>query len=100
MGNNQLVFVCGGPAANGANSVRRRFLDWAQNHIEGFRFFLAEAAAKDIMANAEPKFLNLSQFEYVLAAVADCVVIIPESVGSWAETGYFSAIAGIRKNVS
>jgi len=52
------------------------------------------------MANAEPKFLNLSQFEYVLAAVADCVVIIPESVGSWAETGYFSAIAGIRKNVS
>jgi hypothetical protein len=92
---NKLVFVCGGPVNQG--SARSKFLKWARENISGFRFFLAESAAKDIISGAAPKFLNLAAFESVLADVADVVVIFPESVGSWAETGFFSALPQFQK---
>ena len=94
---NQLVFVCGGPVKEGETSVRKKFLSWANSNIDGFHFFVAETAANDVISNDEPKFLNLAQFEEMLAEVADCVVVIPESVGSWAETGLFAAIPRVQK---
>ena len=92
---NQLAFVCGGP--DNQNSARAKFLRWAKENISEIHFFLAEAAAKDIVSEATPRFLNLASFERVLADVADAVIIFPESVGSWAETGLFSALAPIQK---
>ena len=33
---------------------------------------------------------NLAKFEEILANISDCIIIFPESAGSFAETGYFS----------
>jgi len=119
---NQLVFVCGGPTKPRTNSsksrqaslnslrrslaaiisgstpslsVRRKFLAWATQNLQGMSFVLAEDAAQDIATHDAPKLLNLSEFEKTLAEFADCVIIFPESVGSWAELGYFSALRKI-----
>jgi hypothetical protein len=94
---NQLVFVCGGPVTGAPVSVRKQFLDWAKPNIPDFRFFLAETVAVDVIDHAEPRFLNLAAFESILADIADCIVLIPESVGSWAEIGFFSANTEIAK---
>lgn len=94
---NQLVFVCGGPVTENATSVRKQFLNWARANITDFRFFLAETVAVDVISYDEPRFLNLSVFEALLADVADCIILIPESVGSWAEIGFFSAHVEIAK---
>jgi len=93
----QLVFVCGGSVADGAQTVRKKFLDWATQNVQGFRFLLAEIAAADAINYDEPRFLNIAQFETVLAEVADCIILIPESVGSWTEIGFFSAKSEISK---
>ena len=92
---NQLAFVCGGP--DNDVSTRSKFLKWARANLSNFHFFLAEAAAKDIISEPIPKFLNLATFERVLADVADVVIIFPESVGSWAEIGFFSALPKFQK---
>lgn len=94
---NQLAFVCGGPVTENSTALRKKFLQWAPGNIEGFRFFVAEVAAKDLTTFDEPRFLNLAHFESVLADVADCIILIPESVGSYAEIGYFAASEKIRR---
>lgn len=91
---NELIFVCGGAPKE---SVRAKFLAWAEKNISDRRFFLAEAAARDLLSQNQPVFLNLGKFEKLLADLADCVLIFPESAGSFAEIGYFAAFPDIKK---
>jgi len=93
----QLVFVCGGPVGPGENSVRQQFLDWARTNVPDCRFFLAEAAIAALNSRPPEKFRNLSKFEALLATLANCVILFPESVGSWAETGVFSTLGNVRE---
>lgn len=85
-----LVFVCGGGTNIGDNSFRRKFLTYAERNLKDYDVFRAETAAKDIDHYDDPKFVNIANFEEVLAGIADCIVIFPESAGSYAEVGYFS----------
>jgi len=92
----KFLFVCGGPVDRDSGSIRARFLDYASAHLDGFRVFLAEAAARDVVEHGRPRFLNIAEFEQLLASIADCILIFPESPGSFSELGYFAANAEIR----
>ena len=78
---------------------RSKVLDYARTSLRDFRFFLAEDAARDIFSHGEPAFVNIAEFEALISDLADCVLVIPESPGSIAELGYFSALTTIREKL-
>lgn len=92
----QLLFVCGGPTGPASETVRAKFLRFASVGLRGFQVFLAEAAARDLIAHDRPRFLNVAEFEHILASISDCILIFPESPGSLCELGYFAAEPGTR----
>jgi len=94
--NRFIMFVCGGQLEEGQSSLRKQFIDWAEQNLQEFVCLIAELALKDSFAGEGRSFVNLSQFEAILADVADCVLIFPESPGSFAETGFFSNSKVIR----
>lgn len=85
-----ILFVCGGPLSGAETSLRKMFLEWADRNLPDFVCLLAEEALRDSFAGEGRRFVNLATFESIVADVADCVLIFPESAGSWAETGFFS----------
>jgi hypothetical protein len=91
-----IIFVCGGRLEDGQASLRKQFIDWANEHLQEFICLLAEEALKDNFAGEGRRFVNLARFESIIAEIADCVLIFPESAGSFAETGFF-ANSKIRK---
>lgn len=94
-----IVFVCGGNDKRKKRAVRTLFLGYAKRCLRHFRVFLAENAAKDLLSHSKPRFLNVAQFEDLIAEVADCVLIFPESPGSVAELAYFSRDPRIRDKI-
>lgn len=95
----RLVFLCGGAVSPDRTSFRGKLLDYARKSLPEFRFFLAEDAARDLFRYGDPIFINIAEFEALLSDLADCVLIIPESPGSIAELGYFSALEETRKKL-
>jgi hypothetical protein len=85
-----IVFLCGGSLETHAQSMRRRFLDHARDKLSDFHFFIAEAATNDITSFEPPQFIDLTEFETLLAGVSDCLIIFVESPGAIAELGFFS----------
>ena len=94
-----VVFVCGGKIDGPTPTMRGRFLIWAQAELPDFIFILAEKAFKEALFHDPPRFINLSKFELLVAQISDCVLIFPESAGSFAETGYFSMVDAVRQKV-
>ncbi|RLB37416.1 MAG: hypothetical protein DRH12_14380, partial [Deltaproteobacteria bacterium] len=84
-----IIFVCGGPVRSRSRSMRYRFLKYSQKSLSQYRFFLAEAATKDIVEHNEPEFINLVDFERLVAETSDCIILFIESPGSIGELGYF-----------
>lgn len=82
-----IVFVCGGTKRN---TFRSRFQTYARNHAPNLRIFLAEDAVNNLLSHSNPEFVNLAQFEDLIASVFNSILIFPESPGSIAELGYFS----------
>ena len=96
----RIIFICGGPISRAKGSVRARFLGYANKNLKQYRFLLAETASKDLIeTSSEPRFLNLTEFETLIAEISDCVIIIPESPGSYAELGCFSVSTEIRRKI-
>lgn len=91
-----LIFVCGADQHQ-EESLRGKFLEWVPIGLPEYRVVLAEEAYR--VANLGQPFtkINLSAFEHVIGEVADCVLIFPESAGSIAELGLFSALERIRQ---
>ena len=85
-----IVFVCGGTLDAEQDSLRKQFLAWADTNLPEFICLLAEDALKDNFVGEGRKFINLGMFESIVAEVSDCVLIFPESAGSFAETGFFA----------
>lgn len=85
-----ILFVCGGPIEDDANTMRRRFLEWARTELPEFLLIRAETAFKETFFHGPPEPPNLSTFETVIAETADCVLLFLESEGSFAEVGVFS----------
>lgn len=82
-----IVFVCGGTMRT---SFRSRFLTYVKKRKPELRIFLAEEAVKNLLSHSKAEFVNLAQFEDLIASVFDSVLIFPESPGSIAELGFFS----------
>jgi hypothetical protein len=91
-----IVFLCGGTKMWCARNKFRRNIN---TRTLDYHFFLAEDAARDITAHDEPRFLNLAEFETVIADISDCVMVFPESPGSFAELGLFAGSETIRKKL-
>jgi hypothetical protein len=91
------VFVCGGKLDPATGSMRSAFLSWVGPQFPSLIPIRAEAAFQKTQLLNPAEFPNLGRFETLIAGVADCVVIFPESEGSYAELGLFSNIPDIRK---
>jgi hypothetical protein len=87
--NRHLIFVCGGESSK--RNLRSKFLKYASKELPHLRLILAEDAYRDLMGGSRPAFVNLAVFEELIAELADCVVLFPESFGSVAELGFFVA---------
>lgn len=83
-----IVFVCGGPVNE--PTMRPRFLDYGRANLSHLRMFLAEEAERDYITNEEAKVNDVGDFEEIIGEIADCLIIFPESAGSFAELGFFS----------
>jgi hypothetical protein len=92
------VFVCGGQIGNSTNrSLRQQFLQWASHSLPNFICLLAEDALPSGFSLGSRRFINLTKFESLIADIAHCILIFPESPGSFAETGFFSNSPKIRR---
>jgi len=85
-----IVFVCGGPVRAKSRSMRYRFLKYSQSTLRQYRFFLVEAATRDLTQHNDPEFINLAAFETLVAEIADCIILFIESPGSIGELGFFA----------
>jgi hypothetical protein len=91
-----ILFVCGGSVGPGANTMRAQFMTWAETNLAEYVILLAEDAYRNRLLNAGSEKLSLSEFEEIIGDVADGVIIFPESEGSFAEVGFFSASKAVR----
>ena len=64
--NRFIMFVCGGQLEEGQSSLRKQFIDWAEQNLQEFVCLIAELALKDSFAGEGRSFVNLSQFEAIL----------------------------------
>ncbi len=81
-----IVFVCGGDT-NRSSSKRKLFMDYITRNNQPFHFFLAERCI-----NADSNYnVDLLTMEKRLADYSDCILIILESIGAFAELGAFAA---------
>lgn len=92
----RVVFVCGGKIEPGVKNDRTFFLEWAKRHVSDQALCLLSEDAYRVTKIRSTKFINLSEFEKVLALVSDCVLVFPESAGSYSELGIFATVDQIR----
>lgn len=83
----------------GTASMRQRFIDYATTELKHLQMFLAENAEKDYVTHDDPEFHNVAEFEDIIGGVSDCLIIFPESAGSFAELGYFCQSKQLRKRI-
>jgi hypothetical protein len=93
-----VLFLCGGPVSAKSKTMRRAFLAWSKVHFPNFIVVLAEDAYRHTKIYDPPETLNLSEFENLIGSIANCILLFPESEGSFAELGFFSG-AEIRRKV-
>ncbi|MBL1148329.1 MAG: hypothetical protein HND56_07920 [Pseudomonadota bacterium] len=93
-----IVFVCGGEIGPSSN-FRKDFLNFANDNPPDYHFFLAEKAYKSLMQINDDVSHNLALFERTICEISDCILIFPESVGSYCEVGYFAHKSDIIKKI-
>lgn len=90
-----LCFVCGAAdrPASEPPSLRRRFLNWAADHEPRLVCVQAESAVTDLLRQVDERRASrdLSIIESTIAQTVDSLLLFPESPGSFAELGLFSA---------
>ena len=91
-----IVFVCGGAKRT---SFKSRFITHVRKCKPNLKTFLAEEAGNNLLSHSKAEFVNLAQFEDLIASVFDSILIFPESPGSIAELGYFSNSEKIQEKV-
>jgi hypothetical protein len=92
-----VIFLCGGPHKSRKRTIRREFLRWSNENFPDVVTLLAEDAYGHTQIYDPPETVNLSEFEQIIGSIADCVLLFPESEGSFAELGLFSNMSAIRK---
>ncbi|MDX2469931.1 MAG: retron St85 family effector protein, partial [SAR324 cluster bacterium] len=79
-----IVFICGKKPEYGQKGCRDWLLTYAKKNLPNINFFIPDA---HFSANNKNDLLSI---ENELAEYSDCVVIILESAGTFAELGAFS----------
>lgn len=97
-----LCFVCGAAGdtlpCSGQRSLRAQFIEHVACRADGKIVCVrAETAATELLRQIDERGQNISTFEKTIAETVDSVLIFPESPGSFAELGYFSAYDPIAK---
>ena len=92
-----IIFVCGGPMDS--SSMRPRFCIYAKTELPHLRVFLAESAQKDYVLHPGSEFQDVAEFEEIIGEVSTCIILFPESFGSFAELGYFAKNENLRKKL-
>lgn len=97
-----LCFVCGASGEtlpeSGARSLRSLFIEHAQTRADSKLVCVrAETAATELLRQLDERGQNISHFERTIAEAVDSILIFPESPGSFAELGYFSAYDSLAK---
>lgn len=87
-----ILFVCGG---NADLDMRPRFRDYCARDAEDFVIFFPEFAMADYFSSPTPVPFDLADFEQLVGQLSHAIVIFPEAPGSFAETGYFSAVPSL-----
>jgi hypothetical protein len=92
----RVVFVCGGEIKPDAKNDRSVFLRWANQNLDNdIHCLLSEEAYRTTITRTN-KFINIGEFEKTLASISDCVLIFPESAGSFGELGIFATVKQIK----
>lgn len=90
-----LCFVCGAADAMEGEEpcLRQKFLQWASEHEPDIVCVQAENAVVDLLRQVDERKANrnLAIIENTIANTVDSILIFPESAGSLAELGLFSA---------
>lgn len=95
-----LCFVCGNSSelldGGKRRSLRSTFVEYIQDSPHSKIICVrAETAATELLRQLEERGKSISGFERTIAETVDSVLIFPESAGSIAELGYFSAHRGV-----
>jgi hypothetical protein len=93
----EVVFVFGKAGENPSNSHRAKFLEYARGQKSPFNFLTIERLYDDLKKFANrtgvsAKRTDLVHLELRAIKQAHSLIVFPESVGSYAELGYFTAI--------
>lgn len=91
-----IVFVCGGSEPY---RMRRRFQNEFDELLPGYEFFEPEFAMRKYWTLGDNEPFDITTFEELIGNLSHSIVIFPEAPGSFAETGYFSAIPEIAKKI-
>jgi predicted Rossmann-fold nucleotide-binding protein len=84
-----IVFVCGG---NDPSHMRILFREYCRNHKPSYQIFLPEYAIKNYFSEVANEQFDIADFEMLIGELSHAIVVFPEAPGSFAETGYFSAV--------
>ena len=95
--NRFIIFVCGGPMEE--HFMRPQFCKYVDKNMTHLRVSLAEKVLEDYRLHSEGRFQNIAEFEDIIAEVSSCVILFPESPGSFAELGYFARSKTLRKKL-
>lgn len=87
--------MCGG---NDAAHLRTMFIEYCDKHQKDLQIFLPEYAMSSVLKSDVDEQFDLAEFEETVADLSHSVVIFPEAPGSWAETGYFSAVERVARS--
>ena len=82
------MLVCGAQSRAGAPSGRSLILDYAHRNLLSFKFFQAEQVFETLRQHRKTK--DLLSLEDAFASFSDCIIIVLESPGSFAEIGAFA----------
>ncbi|MEQ1512682.1 MAG: retron St85 family effector protein [Lysobacteraceae bacterium] len=98
-----LTFVCGAGSdvlPSGEPSMRSEYIKYVLSRgDEGIVCIRAETATTELLRQlGERERKNLAHFEKLIAETVDSILVFPESPGSFAELGFFSAFDDISKN--
>lgn len=98
-----LCFVCGAadPPAGEPPKIRRQFLDWITKNESKIVCVEAENAVTDLLREVDERRTskNLAVIEETIADTVDSLLLFPESPGSFAELGLFSANEAITQKM-
>lgn len=74
-----------------------RFKDHCLQNLPDFQIFLPESAMKNLFSGEVAEPFDIADFETLVGELSHAIVIFPEAPGSYAETGYFSAVQPLAK---